>query len=361
MTNRNSDLASWREAPVLQELHRQWWSTRGRRIGQSRLPFSRDWEQLLEEAGLTTAELRAEADRDVREFCAAGLIEIKPPRLRPQFIERIRIPVTSEERLARLFGDPLAPENDAFDPTSVLWEPEMAFLSSKRTGVPAEDLLKLNQFLAAGGRDRPVVPIKERSLTIFGDEKRLDALRATTLFREDRLRLADLRCESVAEPLAWLRGPARTGQFLIVENAATFHSLARWNSRARRFTAVIYGGGYRFVDGVTFLPAIFLETAETGELLYFGDLDPEGLRIPSIAGERSQKLGLGAVKPFYPAYRFLLTLPRSCVAALAAEPFFDHVDWLHELAGDVKKLFRNRQRIAQEWLGWEYLSEGDLL
>lgn len=346
--------------PILQELHRQWWAARGSRIGQARRPFSRDWEQLLEEAGMTTAELRAEAERDARECHAAGWVEIKPPRLRPQFIERIRIPVGVEERLARLFGDPLVPEKDAFDPTLVSWEPELAFLAQARLGVPGEDLLKLNQFFATGGRDRPLVPIKERSLTIFGDEKRLDALRSTVLFREERLCLADLRCESVAEPLPWLRGPERTGYFLVLENAATFHSFARWNTRVARFTAVIYGGGYRFVDGVSFLHDIFREAGERGRVSYFGDLDPEGLRIPCLGGDRARDLGLGAVEAFLPAYRYLLDLPASCRSDFEDEVPSSHTAWLGTLADEAEMLFKNRQRIAQEWLGWEFLSQKSL-
>lgn len=354
------DPARWREAPVLQELHRQWWTARGGRVGQSRLPFSRDWEKLLEDAGLTTAELQAEAGRDAREFQAAGLIEIKPPRLRPNFIGRIRIPLSAEERLARLFGDPVVSENETFDLSSVAWEPELAFLATARVGVPPGDLLLLNEFLAGGGRNSPVVPVKERSVAIFGDEKRLDALRATVLFREDRLRPADLQCEIVAEPLGWIRGPAPTGRFLVLENAATFHSFARWNAVAARFTAVIYGGGYRFVDGVGFLPEIFREAGEAGRVLYFGDLDPDGLRIPGLGSERALQSGCGPVEPFVSAYRYLLDLPESCRSGLADDPSTDRTDWLGEIAGEAKALFQNRQRIAQEWLGWEFLSRLDI-
>ncbi|MGB7792899.1 MAG: SbcC/MukB-like Walker B domain-containing protein [Terrimicrobiaceae bacterium] len=356
------DPVRWRSLPVLRDLHSQWWNARGGRVGRSRLPFSRDWERLLEDAGLTTAELRAEAERDARELCAAGLVELKPPRLRPQFIERVRIPIAAEERLAGLFGDPLAAEKEAFDPAAVAWEPELAFLGAARVGVPAEDLLKLNRFLAAGGRSRPRVPAKERSLTIFGNEKRLDALRGTALFRADQLSLDVLRCESVAEPLGWKRGPQQTGQFLVLENAATFHSFARWNAKAARFSAVIYGGGYRFVDSVAFLPEIAAETGDVERVLYFGDLDPEGLRIPHLAGNRASTSRLPPVEPFLPAYKYLFALPDTCRFHVPEEDATeDHTAWLGDLAGEAIVLFRARQRIAQEWLGWESLSHGDSL
>ena len=68
-------------------------------------------------------------------------------------------------------------------------------------GVAGEDLIKLNSFLSERREDRVDVPIKERSLEIFGDEKRLDALRNTVLFDDGRLTLEHLRCFAVAEPM----------------------------------------------------------------------------------------------------------------------------------------------------------------
>jgi hypothetical protein len=51
----------------------------------------------------------------------------------------------------------------------------------------------VNQLLQTGGADRPVVPVRERSLELFGDE--LGALLGGALFRGDRrLTLELLRC-----------------------------------------------------------------------------------------------------------------------------------------------------------------------
>ncbi|MGC2580065.1 MAG: Wadjet anti-phage system protein JetD domain-containing protein, partial [Terrimicrobiaceae bacterium] len=186
--------------------------------------------------------------------------------------------------------------------------------------------------------------------------------RGTALFRADQLSLDVLRCESVAEPLGWKRGPQQTGQFLVLENAATFHSFARWNAKAARFSAVIYGGGYRFVDSVAFLPEIAAETGDVERVLYFGDLDPEGLRIPHLAGNRASTSRLPPVEPFLPAYKYLFALPDTCRFHVPEEDATeDHTAWLGDLAGEAIVLFRARQRIAQEWLGWESLSHGDSL
>ena len=87
-----------------------------------------------------------------------------------------------------------------------------------RPGVSLECLLKLQEFFADGGRDRQPVPLKERSLQIFGDEKRLDAL-----FRGigDTDRLAGACLEHtpigaggmVVRVSAGLRRAVRTGNF----------------------------------------------------------------------------------------------------------------------------------------------------
>jgi len=65
----------------------------------------------------------------------------------------------------------------------------------------APDDLLIQRFLREGGRSAPIVPIKERSLDLFGDEKRLDALSATSLFAEGRLTCAPCQSDLSGEPL----------------------------------------------------------------------------------------------------------------------------------------------------------------
>src|SRR5204862_6747592 len=97
--------------------------------------------------------------------------------------------------------------------------------------VASEDLVRLNDFFLKHHELHCSIPIKERSLEIFGDEKRLDSLLSTSLFRNGRLdwRL-DLGCEIVGEPLGWKGGPveARAKPIIVIENAATWHSYCRW-------------------------------------------------------------------------------------------------------------------------------------
>lgn len=101
-----SDDPKWRSFPVLRRLYGQWRVLRAHRANPATVPFSRDWEKLLADAGIDSAEARAEADRDARKLAGAGLITLKSLPSRPRLIDRVIVPFASEPRLRALFGDP---------------------------------------------------------------------------------------------------------------------------------------------------------------------------------------------------------------------------------------------------------------
>ncbi|HEY5910713.1 MAG TPA: Wadjet anti-phage system protein JetD domain-containing protein [Verrucomicrobiae bacterium] len=357
------DAKRWRSCAWLRELVQQWHAARGyAEPGNFQRPFSRDWEELLESSGLLSAEARNEAFRDARVLESASFIELKTERYRPYQIERVIVPFASEARLRELFNDELPAKPEAsFDPASVAWAQQLAFLTATRTGVAPEDLLKLNAFLLNHHRSLPVVPIKERSLQIFGDEKRLDALLSTSLFRNGRLDLKnDLHCEIVGEPLGWRRGPteATTQPLIVIENAGTWHSYCRWNAERKFFSAVVYGCGNRFADGVHYLAEIFAELGGQRRVLYFGDLDPQGLLIPQEASGRAQAAGMPTIEPHLWSYRQLLTLGAGRSQPWEGEPPSSSLcDWLQSLAEPARQLFATNRRLAQEHVGWEFLRQ----
>lgn len=353
------DSPQWRTLPVLEELHAQWWSARGGRLGESQRPFSRDWDQLLEDAGLLSADQRREAERDVRMLVEVGLVTLKPVKYRPNFIARVLVPLESELRLATLFGDPTEPPADGPDLHAVSWVNELSFLASTRVGIAAEDLLRLNEFFRTTGESRPVVPVKERSLQIFGDEKRLDALLVTSLFRSYRLTLEMLRAELIGEPLGWRRGPARATSLplLAIENAATWHSYCRWNQDRALFSAVVYGKGFQSAACVQYLADIFAELGGYKRVLYFGDIDPPGLQIPFQASAYARARGLPQVEPHLWSYRQLLEIAQGKETDWDGEPADEScTEWLGDLAVQVRKLFARNKRLAQEHMGWEFLA-----
>ena len=71
------------ELPIARELFAQWRKARGDRAEPATRPFSRSWEQLMEDAGLLAATDRSEADRDIRDLHVAGWLEARPVRYRP--------------------------------------------------------------------------------------------------------------------------------------------------------------------------------------------------------------------------------------------------------------------------------------
>jgi hypothetical protein len=348
--------ASWSELPVLREFFQQWRRIRVEADAREfQKPFSREWESLLEDAGIVSAEDRRAADRDVRVLARAGLLELRTHKYRSYEIERVLLPNEAEPRLRELFAAEMPAARAAVDLSGLRWEPELAFVPGTATAVNAEDLLKLNEFFASGGRARPVVPVKERSLEIFGDEKRLDALLSTSLFRLDRLTAASLRCEIAAEPRGWRRGPSAQGPVLVLENLATWHSYARWNDGRALFGAVVYGGGNRFMEGAAFLGEIFREIGGLRRTFYFGDLDPQGLRIPFRASARAAACGLPRVEPDLWSYRRLLDAGAASDGGETAAAGEEELAWLGPLGGAARELFGRRKRLPQERIGWEFL------
>jgi hypothetical protein len=247
------------------------------------------------------------------------------------------------------------------DLRAIPWAPELRFLATIRVFVPLVDLLKLQEFFARDGRSRPLVPIKERSLVIFSDEKRLDQLvRGSALFGDGRLTPETLRCFIVPEPLPWTAGPNPNGPILVIENAATWHSFCRWNAERSLFSAVVYGCGSRFVDGIRSLNDIFAALNGPRRVFYFGDLDPQGLLIPHEASARAQAASLPAVEPHLWSYRELLKLGEGRGQPWEGEPPASTLcDWLGECAKPVRQLFAANQRLAQEHVGWEFLRTQD--
>jgi len=289
----------------------------------------------------------------------AGWIELRQVRYRPHLIDRIVIPLEAEPRWCEAFGFVPPSEDETRRIRDFPWEPELSFLSEARLNLSFAELRQLNEFLKDRGRGQEMLPIKERSLEIFGDEKRLDQLLSSALFRTDRLDLArDLRCEVIGVPLAWKRGPVTACErpIIALENAATWHSYCRWNAQHGFFSAVVYGDGNRFADGIAYLQNLFGELGGARRIVYFGDLDPQGLVIPQAASVRARAAGLPVVEPHLWSYGHLLRLGAGLGQPWQGEPPPpDLCEWLGPCAERVRRLFSARQRLVQERVGWEFL------
>jgi len=106
-----------------------------------------------------------------------------------------------EIRVARIAG-----VNDGDGPPG---RPELSWAGSFRlTPAEVEVLRHVDRFLRDLDLDEPVVPVRERSLELTGDEKQFDGLRGSRLFAPGRLSPALLRYEEVHPPFVYERvGP----------------------------------------------------------------------------------------------------------------------------------------------------------
>lgn len=245
------------------------------------------------------------------------------------------------------------------DYVAVPWVPELGFWPELKP--PALEAARvINDFLLRRRTTLTMVPIKERSLDIFGDEKRLDTLRASggdSLF-SGRLPLSALGAFVVPSPLPYRTADAAGKPVLIVENHNSFWSFGEWNQQTRHYAAVVYGSGKAFQGSGNALEQVLLEVGGVGAQ-YLGDLDPAGVRIP-LEFNRTRTGGCSTVTPALELYRWLLENGRRR-ALEEQQAGLRHLanDWLGaELGADLAALWDAGQWIPQESLGFERLTQG---
>lgn len=240
------------------------------------------------------------------------------------------------------------------DYASVPWVPELGFWTELKP--PAIDAaVTINEFLLKRRTSLRLVPIKERSLEIFGDEKRLDAMRFGNTLFGGRLALAAIGAFQVPLPLPYRQAQAPGRPVLVVENHNSFWSFGEWNQTARQYAAVVYGSGNEFRSSGAALGQVLQEVSGVGAE-YLGDLDPTGVRIPLEYNLALQNEGI-PITPATQFYRWLLAtgLRRN---RTDGQEFLGTIanDWLGvELGEAVSAMWAAGQWIPQEALGFEAL------
>lgn len=204
-------------------------------------------------------------------------------------------------------------------------------------------------------RGETVVPQRERSLDIFGDEKVLDGLVFGPLFGTTRLTHEMLRCEPCWPPVQQeiLGG----GPWLVVENWTTFKTLAGYARRSAWDGRLIWGAGNQAGTRLESLAASG-EKAARG-IWYFGDVDTPGLGIARMADDRAFRAGLGPVRPATALYDL-------CLAAGSARPGRKSLpealsrwilDWMGQPLGSrLVAVLERKEMIVQETVGVELLA-----
>ena len=261
----------------------------------------------------------------------------------------------------------------SLDAASYSWVPKLAFAASLRRRSEIETARAINDYLIARPSNAIGVPTRERSLEVFGDEKRLDTLAdaAGNLFA-GRLHLSDLDCYAVAAPIPHQTFPkARGSAVLVVENHHTYWSLVRANEQHLRYAAVCYGGGNRWTRASAAgeggsdsdLDRILRECASE-KLCYFGDVDPAGLEIPYRVNRMRCEAELPEVIPERTLYAWLIRHGRRVDAR--ETPARDRltqlralaVEWLGmDLGTGAADLIEHDQRLPQEGLSYPHICE----
>jgi len=238
------------------------------------------------------------------------------------------------------------------------WAPEMGFWPDLAT-LQLESAAAISDFLLRRRRKLVEVPVNERSLEIFGDEKRLGKLIDSggppyTLFA-GRLPLAQLGAFPVALPLPY-RAAGLTGKpVLVVENHHSFWSLGEWNARAQQYSAVIYGTGKQFHSSGRALAQTISEVQGSGAE-YLGDIDPEGIDIP-MSFNGAQGEGGTRVQPALAFYNWLIEHGTRRPLAHSYERVAESAgNWLGEaLSLKLGAMWKEGLWVPQEALGYEQL------
>ena len=237
-----------------------------------------------------------------------------------------------------------------------VWHPDLSWAAEARLRPAQTEVLEqVNRWLHER-RSTLVVPLRERSLDIFGHEKTLDRLLPTTLFGSGRLTLDLLRTRR-----ALVRFTSETvgsgDLLLVVENSDTFDSLVDALRRRDDHRVGIVGWGAGSSFGASVLSIRQLEPA-VGGVRYFGDLDEEGLRIPAAAATLAAAESLPPLRPATGLYDALFAVATRQPGQRRVPPAtaVQAVGWLeprhHEHAISV---LTAGTRLAQEAVGIEHL------
>ncbi|WP_432110563.1 Wadjet anti-phage system protein JetD domain-containing protein [Streptomyces sp. AA1529] len=262
-------------------------------------------------------------------------------------------------RWLRLPAPPKTTEPRPSRAAPLMWRRELAWANTAKLTTAQIDTLKtINRWLRdtdANAR-RATIPMRERSLEIFGDEKRLDALITTTLFAPERLTLTTLFAARVPPPLAYER-TGDGGIALVIENSDTFATISTLLAENPGHVGyVVFGGGHAFEASVTRIAKLNGVT----DIAYYGDLDDDGLTIPQRANASGTAAGLPPIRPALGLYRLLFQQgirgPAPARAdLLAAER---RAAWLPEsLRHQASNILTAGNRLAQEATGTTLLQQ----
>ncbi|UOZ05576.1 Wadjet anti-phage system protein JetD domain-containing protein [Amycolatopsis sp. WQ 127309] len=253
-----------------------------------------------------------------------------------------------------------APSAQTETRASIVWHADLgwAALGDERGEWSASEracLALVNAWLPR--RRGVVVPIRERSLEITGDDKALESWLFGSLFRPERLSLELLECEPCWPPVhRQILGDS--GTWLLVENYTTYVSLSRRAAELSFDGQVIWGSGNQVSTRLRTLAA---SGERPNSCRYFGDIDAGGFRIARSAWQCVSDLGFEDLRPAYGLYGLALehgrTTPSGRSPRMSGETVIWAQEWLGGPLGEPSlAIARSGARVVQENVGVEVLA-----
>ncbi len=329
---------------------------RERAAGRKRIRLAAVWQIFRRDIRGYTGDLNARPQLAALLNELEALGTLRQPKSKSRWDHVVDPPLPHWVELS--VPDQHQPQPQPHNHRTIAWPATMRFVSELPRVRNLEELLAIRRFLAAGGTNRPLVPIRERSLDLFGDEKRLDKLRKGALFRPGRLSLDLLRCHEVAPPLTWQPGPATNSRtVLILENLHSYDSFRRFNRQKGQYRAIAYGHGSELHATIRDVPRL-LADLDAQRVEYFGDLDAKGLEIAYAAHTWLCSCDL-TLSPATHWYQRLIdkALQRKLEGAPQV-PSAHAMRWLPPTLRDrVTELLTAGYRAPQELVGWETLEQ----
>lgn len=195
------------------------------------------------------------------------------------------------------------------------------------------------------------MPLPERALELYGDEKRLVSVGGRTFGGRvpiDLLQAVEVQPRLIHESTGY------AGPVLVVENSAAFDSfLAASAPTGLGWGTIVWGEGNKFAKTHRGLEPI----ARGRPVFYLGDLDPPGFRILQTVLRERQQRQLAPIHPLIQAYEWMLYSGKR-----RAEKIGVLTPGREELPGlsdqhqrDILTLWHGQQVVPQEALGTETL------
>jgi hypothetical protein len=244
----------------------------------------------------------------------------------------------------------------------VVWHARLSWVPAlervRRFSAAERGLLEaVNGWLPSADRAL-VVPMRERSWQLVGDDRAIEELRSGRLFAADRLSLELLRCRPTWPPVHQrILGP---GRWLLVENWSTYESLCAAAVASAFDGRIVFASGNQV--GTRLEALAHQDHTPTEPIAYFGDLDPGGIRAARLAVDGAYRLGWPEIRPAEGLYQLAFASPHRlrCDPLPPGTARWAHAWFGSVLADQVVGELTAGRAVRQEAVGLEILSGKNL-